>query len=40
MPLNFTKMLFWGDFTMISTAEGNALPIAKNEKNLLVYNFP
>ena len=37
LPLNFTKMPLGGDFTMISTAEENALPIAENEKNLLVY---
>ena len=37
LPLNFTKNAFGGDFTMISTAEENALSVAENEKNLLVY---
>ena len=33
----FYKNAFGGDFTMISTAEENALSVAENEKNLLVY---
>ena len=37
VAFEFYKNAFGGDFTMISTAEENALPIAENEKNLLVY---
>lgn len=37
----FYKNTFGGDFTMISTAEENALPIAENEKIFLcISNFP